>query len=90
MKPITPWGESCSVRKLRFQLAVVARTKPKSSYLGPAGQTMRAGASRSVLRRNEASASARHHLVHLHDRFDLRVVGDVAHDLCAMLGERVF
>jgi hypothetical protein len=33
-------------------------------------------------------ASARQHLVHLHDRFDLRVIGDVAKYLRAMFGER--
>src|SRR5471030_251392 len=32
--------------------------------------------------------SARQHLVHLHDRFDLRVIGDVAQYLRAMFGER--
>src|SRR5580658_6058146 len=37
----------------------------------------------------EGPASARHDLVHLHDRFDLRVVGNVAHDLRAVLGKRL-
>ena len=45
----------------------------------------RASSGRSL---NEAPTSARHDLVHLHDHFNLRVVGDVAHDLRAMLGER--
>ena len=46
----------------------------------------RCGAARPLAARR--LISARHHLVHLHDRFDLRVVRDVAHDLRAMLGER--
>jgi hypothetical protein len=32
---------------------------------------------------------ARHHLVHLHDRFNLRVIWNVADDFRAMLGERL-
>ncbi|HEY1886844.1 MAG TPA: hypothetical protein VGG86_12475 [Roseiarcus sp.] len=77
MTPLTPQSESCGREAALFasQFIPVARTKPDDPALS--------------FRTERGSASAGDHLVHLHDRFDLRVVGDVAHDLRTMLGERI-